>query len=54
MEKLAHLKSNAMSAPFLAAFAEQATLQANYKEPAGAQQVDVTPSEQKGHLMIIK
>ena len=43
-----------MSAPFLSAFTEQANLQANYKEPAGAQQMDVTPQEAKGELKIIK
>ena len=43
-----------MSAPFLSAFTEQATLQANYKEPAGAQQADFTPSEAKGDLKVIK
>lgn len=43
-----------MSAPFLAAFAEQAQLQANYKEPAGAQQMDVQPSESKGELKMIR
>lgn len=42
-----------MSAPFLAAFAEQASLQQNYKEPAGAQQMDVAPAA-KGDLKIIK
>lgn len=42
-----------MSAPFLAAFAEQASLQQNYKEPAGAQQMDVAPAA-KGDLKIVK
>ena len=43
-----------MSAPFLAAFSEQSKLQANYKEPAGAQQMDLQPTENKGELKIIK
>lgn len=42
-----------MSAPFLDAFKEQASLQQNYKEPAGAQQADVAPTA-KGDLKIIK
>jgi len=42
-----------MSAPFLDAFAEQASLQQNYKEPAGAQQMDAPPTA-KGDLKIIK
>lgn len=42
-----------MSAPFLAAFTEQATLQQNYKEPAGAQQMDIAPTA-KGDLKIVK
>ncbi len=54
ISKLAHFKSIAMSAPFLAAFDEQRSLQAGYKEPAGAQQVDVAPSEKKGDLKIVK
>ncbi|KAK1927008.1 putative arp2/3 complex 34 kDa subunit [Papiliotrema laurentii] len=54
ISKFAHLKSIAMSSPFLAAFEEQKTLQANYKEPAGAQQMDLAPSEQKGELKIVK
>lgn len=43
-----------MSAPFLAAFEEQKTLQANYKEPAGAQQMDVAQSDSKGDLKVVK
>lgn len=43
-----------MSAPFFSAFSEQSTLQANYKEPAGAQQMDITPQEAKGELKIVK
>ena len=43
-----------MSAPFLAAFAEQASLQSSYKEPAGAQQVDLAPAESKGELKIVR
>jgi hypothetical protein len=42
-----------MAAPFLDAFAEQASLQQNYKEPAGAQQMDAPPTA-KGDLKIIK
>lgn len=47
------IKRNALSAPFLAAFEEQKTLQANYKEPAGAQTMDLAPVENKGELKII-
>lgn len=54
ISKLAHFKSIAMSSPFLAAFEEQKSLQANYKEPAGAQQMDQVSSEQKGDLKIVK
>ncbi|WVN90192.1 uncharacterized protein L203_105428 [Cryptococcus depauperatus CBS 7841] len=54
ISKLAHLKPVAMSSFFLTAFAEQASLQANYKEPAGAQQADLAPSEIKGELKIVK
>lgn len=54
ISKIAHLKSTAMSSPFLAAFAEQASLQASYKEPAGAQQADLQPSEVKGNLKVVK
>jgi actin related protein 2/3 complex subunit 2 len=43
-----------MSSPFLSAFEEQKSLQASYKEPAGAQQMDVAQSEQKGDLKIVK
>jgi len=43
-----------MSAPFLSSFEEQKSLQANYKEPAGAQQMDIQQSEQKGDLKIVK
>lgn len=53
ISKLAHLKSTTMSSPFLAAFAEQSSLQHSYKEPGGAQQVDVQAS-QKGDLKIVK
>lgn len=42
-----------MAAPFLSAFAEQAKLQSEYKEPAGAQQMD-QPAAKKGELKIIK
>lgn len=54
ISKLALLKATAMSAPFLASFAEQSRLQANYKDAAGAQQMDVTPSEKKGELKVVK
>ncbi|WVO22945.1 uncharacterized protein IAS62_004289 [Cryptococcus decagattii] len=54
ISRIAHLKSTAMSSPFLAAFAEQASLQASYKEPAGAQQADLQPSEVKGDLKVVK
>ncbi|OCF37824.1 arp2/3 complex 34 kDa subunit [Kwoniella heveanensis CBS 569] len=54
ISKLAHLKSTAMASPFLSAFAEQSTLQANYKEPAGAQQADLAPAGEKGELKIVK
>jgi actin related protein 2/3 complex subunit 2 len=53
ISRFAHLKSTTMSAPFLDAFKEQASLQQNYKEPAGAQQADVAPTA-KGDLKIIK
>jgi actin related protein 2/3 complex subunit 2 len=54
ISKFAHFKSIAMAAPFLASFEEQKSLQANYKEPAGAQQMDIQQSEQKGDLKIVK
>ncbi|EIW67322.1 arp2/3 complex 34 kDa subunit [Tremella mesenterica] len=54
VQKLALFKSTAMSAPFLAAFAEQAQLQSSYKEPAGAQQFELPPAESQGELKIIK
>lgn len=53
VQHLSLLKRNALAAPFQAAFEEQKTLQANYKEPAGAQQVDLAPAESKGELKII-
>ena len=43
-----------MSAPFVSAFAEQSSLQASYKEPAGAQQMDIQPQEAKGELKVVK
>jgi actin related protein 2/3 complex subunit 2 len=54
ISRLAHLKATAMSAPFLAAFAEQSNLQANFKDAAGAQRMDVAPSEKQGELMVVK
>lgn len=48
------VKRNALASPFLAAFDEQKTLQANYKEPAGAQQMDLKPQESKGELKVIR
>ena len=54
ISKFAHFKSIAMSSPFLAAFEEQKSLQANYKEPAGAQQADQQQSEVKGELKIVR
>ena len=54
ISKLALLKATAMSAPFFAAFSEQAKLQANYKDAGGAQQMDITPSEKKGELKVVK
>ncbi|RSH88599.1 hypothetical protein EHS25_002826 [Saitozyma podzolica] len=54
INQISLLKATAMSAPFLSAFAEQATLQANYKEPAGAQQMDLQPSEHKGELKVVR
>ncbi|KAL1408727.1 Arp complex subunit [Vanrija albida] len=53
IQHLSLLKRNALAAPFQASFEEQKTLQANYKEPAGAQQVDLAPAESKGELKII-
>lgn len=50
---IALIKRNALAAPFLASFEEQKSLQASYKEPAGAQQMDLEPSEHKGELKII-
>jgi actin related protein 2/3 complex subunit 2 len=50
---LALFKRSALSAPFLAAFAEQSSLQANYKDAAGAQRMDTQTSETKGSLMTI-
>ena len=43
-----------MSAPFFAAFAEQSTLQANFKDAAGAQQMDIKQTEKNGELKIVK
>ena len=43
-----------MSAPFLSAFTEQSSLQANYKDAAGAQQMDLQPQEAKGQLKVVK
>ncbi|ORX38634.1 Arp2/3 complex, 34 kd subunit p34-Arc-domain-containing protein [Kockovaella imperatae] len=54
IDKIAHFKSTAMSAPFISAFEEQASLQANYKDAAGAQQMDVQPQEAKGDLKVVK
>ncbi|KAL7423467.1 Arp complex subunit [Cryptotrichosporon argae] len=50
---LSLLKRNALSAPFLASFAEQASLQASYKEPAGAQVADLPPAEARGELKVV-
>ncbi|KAK4684681.1 actin related protein 2/3 complex, subunit 2, partial [Tremellales sp. Uapishka_1] len=50
---LSLLKSSAFSAPFLVAFQEQASLQANYKDAAGAQRADVDATEAKGDLKVI-
>ena len=54
ISKLSLLKATAMSAPFLAAFAEQSKLQGSYKDAAGAQQMDLQPNEAKGDLKIVK
>jgi len=56
ISKLAHLKSTAMSAPFLSAFSEQASLQSNYKDAAGAQRAELGDdnAEKKGDLKVIK
>ncbi|WRT68282.1 uncharacterized protein IL334_005258 [Kwoniella shivajii] len=54
ISRISHLKSTAMSSPFLSAFSEQSTLQANYKEPAGAQQADIVQPENKGELKIVR
>ncbi|WWC63183.1 uncharacterized protein I303_105783 [Kwoniella dejecticola CBS 10117] len=55
ISKLAHLKSTAMSSPFLSAFAEQASLQANYKDAAGAQAKDLgEQGETKGDLKVVR
>lgn len=45
-----------MSAPFLSAFAEQSSMQANFKDAAGAQASDRNDNqgEQKGELKVIK
>lgn len=47
------IKRNAIAAPFNAAFEEQKTLQANYKDAAGAQMADAQQQETKGELMTI-
>lgn len=47
------IKRNALAAPFTVAFEEQKTLQANYKDAAGAQQMDIQKSETNGELMTI-
>lgn len=52
--KLAHIKPISMSAPFLAAFNEQKQLQADYKEPAGAQQQDLQQATNKGDLKVVR
>ncbi|WWD18970.1 hypothetical protein CI109_103427 [Kwoniella shandongensis] len=54
ISKLAHLKSTAMSSPFISAFNEQSSLQASYKEPAGAQLADQAPAEAKGDLKVVR
>ncbi|WVW85746.1 hypothetical protein I302_107784 [Kwoniella bestiolae CBS 10118] len=55
ISKLAHLKSTAMSSPFLSAFAEESSLQANYRDAGGAQQKDIAEqSETKGELKIVR
>ncbi|WWC90824.1 uncharacterized protein L201_005761 [Kwoniella dendrophila CBS 6074] len=57
ISKLSHLKSVAMSSPFLSAFQEQSNLQAGYKDAGGAQQKDFTSeqsAETKGELKIIR
>ena len=44
-----------MSAPFLSAFSEQASLQSNYKDAAGAQRAELgDDTEKKGDLKVIK
>lgn len=53
MTHLSLLKRNALAAPFLKSFEEQKELLANYKEPAGAQQMDLQPVESKGELKVI-
>ncbi|WVQ81971.1 hypothetical protein IAT38_004098 [Cryptococcus sp. DSM 104549] len=52
--KIALIKATAMASPFLSAFAEQASLQASYKEPAGAQQADLAPAAAQGELKVVK
>ncbi len=47
------IKRNALAAPFNAAFEEQKSLQANYKDAAGAQMADAQQQETKGELMTI-
>lgn len=47
------IKRNALAAPFLAAFDEQKQLQANYKDAAGAQVMDLQPAQTKGELKVI-
>jgi actin related protein 2/3 complex subunit 2 len=53
INKFSNFKPTAMAAPFLSAFAEQAKLQSEYKEPAGAQQMDQPPTK-KGELKTVK
>lgn len=50
---MAMIKRNALAAPFLIAFNEQKELQANFKDAAGAQQMDVQQQDNKGTLMTI-
>lgn len=50
---MAMMKRNALAAPFLIAFKEQKELQDNFKDAAGAQQMDIQQQENKGQLMTI-
>ncbi|ORY35422.1 Arp2/3 complex, 34 kd subunit p34-Arc-domain-containing protein [Naematelia encephala] len=54
IHKLSLFKATAMSAPFLAAFEEESALEANYKDPAGASQIDVEQSVDAGELKIVR